>query len=813
MRIHRHIALPLGFLTLLAAGWTFGQDGVKRRDNFRQLDELLPTPTDYRAASGAPGHRYWQQRADYVIDVALDEDKRRLTGRERVTYHNHSPDSLSYLWLQLDANIFAPHSHAALTQQAPDMSAPSFTSLERMLARREFDGACKLDAVKGADGAPLAHAVVDTMLRLDLPAPLAPGASTSFEIDWSYNINDAKQVGGRTGYEFFKDDGNCIFELAHWFPRMCAYTDVNGWQNKQFLGQGEFTLEFGDYVVRIDVPADHVVAATGVLQNPGDVLSTEQRERLTQAERAEKPVMIVTLDEATENEKEGTSERRTWVFKADNVRDFAFASSRKYLWDAFLYKQNGNPVWAMSFYPKEGEALWSKYSTHAIIHTLDIYSRHTFDYPYPVAQSVNGPVGGMEYPMISFNGPRPEKDGTYSSGTKYGLISVIIHEVGHNYFPMIVNSDERDWTWMDEGLNTFCQFLAEQEWEDKYPSGRGEPRNIVSYMKSTNQVPIMTQSDSVVNFGANAYSKPATALNILRETVLGREQFDFAFKTYAQRWMFKRPQPADFFRTMEDATSVDLDWFWRGWFYTTDHVDIALERVRLYTLSTLDPRIESERKRRERDDKPRTLTQLRNAPLEKRVGIYPELADFYNTYDALEPTPADVERFEKLADKLEPQEKELLESNLRFYVLDFANLGGLAMPLPLRVDYADGSNEEFTVPAEIWRQSPDKVTKLWIADREVARFVLDPRGQIADADETNNTWPPLIPETRVEARKSERGERTNPMQQKLADEKAAEKAAAKKAEADAKAAIDANTPAETPPESDSKPEPASGSGN
>jgi hypothetical protein len=777
MRLRHHATLTCAFFALLAAGWTFGQDAREREDRFRQLQELLPTPSDYRAASGAPGHRYWQQRADYVIDVSIDEKARQLTGRERVTYHNHSPDALAYLWVQLDANIFAPHSHAVQTQQAPDLNAPSFNSLERLLGRREFDGSCKLAGVRGADGRELAHKVVDTMLRLDLAQPLAPGASTSFEIDWSYAINDAKAIGGRTGYEFFEDDGNCIFELAQWFPRMCAYTDVNGWQHKQFLGQGEFTLEFGDYLVRIDVPADHIVASTGVLQNPADVLSAAQRERLAQAEGAEKPVMIVTLDEAAENEKQGSDERRTWVFKAENVRDFAFASSRKYLWDAVRYQLSGKPVWCMSFYPKEAEPLWSKYSTHAIVHTLDIYSRHTFDYPYPVAQSVNGPVGGMEYPMISFNGPRPEKDGTYSSGTKYGLISVIIHEVGHNYFPMIVNSDERDWSWMDEGLNTFCQFLAEQEWETKYPSGRGEPRNITGYMKGANQVPIMTQSDSVVNFGPNAYSKPATALNVLRETVMGRELFDFAFKSYAQRWMFKRPQPADFFRSMEDASAVDLDWFWRGWFYSTDHVDMALRNVKLFTLSTLDPRVENERKRRERDEKPQTLTQLRNAELEKRVEIYPELADFYNSYDALTPTAADIERYEKLVEKLTDKEKALLAANLHFYVLEFENVGGLPSPLPVRVDYEDGSNEEFSVPAEIWRQSPDKVTKLWIATRPAERFVLDPRGQIADCDESNNAWPPKIGETRVAPSKQERGgERSNPMQQKAAEEAKARKA-------------------------------------
>jgi len=781
MHLSRRAALVGVSCALLVAGWVGGQDTPGLTDSFKELDSLLPTPSDYRTASGAPGHRYWQQRADYVIDVALDEEARRITGRERVTYHNNSPDTLTYLWLQLDANIFAPHSHAALTQQAPDLSNASLNSLERLLVRRDFDGSCKLADVRDADGQPLKHVVVDTMLRLDLPKPLAAGASTSFEIDWSYNINDSKKVGGRTGYEFFKDDGNCIFEIAQWFPRLCAYTDVDGWQNKQFLGQGEFTLEFGDYLVRIDAPADHLVAATGVLQNPAETLSATQRERLKQAEHAEKPVMIVTLDEAQENEREGTRERKTWVFKAENVRDFAFASSRKFLWDAFLYDQNGHPVWAMSFYPKEGEPLWSKYSTHAIIHTLDIYSSHTFDYPYPVAQSINGPVGGMEYPMICFNGPRPEKDGTYSSGTKYGLITVIIHEVGHNYFPMIVNSDERAWTWMDEGLNTFCQFLAEQAWEDDYPSSRGEPSKITSYMTSTNQVPIMTQSDSVVNFSANGYSKPATALNILRETVLGRELFDFAFKTYAQRWMFKRPQPADFFRTMEDASSVDLDWFWRGWFYTTDHVDLSLDRVRQYTLSSLDPRIESDIKRRKREEVPKTLTQLRNESLEKRVDIYPELADFYNSYDELEPSKADIERFEKMFEKLEDGERTILESNLRYYVLDISNVGGVVMPIPMRVDYVDGSSEEFTIPVEIWRQRSDKVSRLWMCDREVRSFTLDPRAQIADSDASNNEWPRPIEELRVDASKRDRGERSNPMQQKAAEAKAAEKAEAKKA--------------------------------
>ena len=577
-------------LVLAAAVGTATAFDAEREDKFRQLEEILPTANAYRTASGAPGHAYWQQKVDYVIDVRLDDENQRIEGSERITYHNNSPDTLTYLWVQIDPNIFAPESHAVGIQTAPDMESQSYRRLAGLLARREFDGGAEITAVLGADGAPLAHTINDTMMRVDLPGPLASGEHFELSIDWNYAINDSSLIRGRTGYEFFEDDGNYLYEIAQWFPRLAAYTDENGWQNKQFLGSGEFTLEFGDYLVRITAPDDHVVASTGVLQNPEEVLSPTQRARLAQAETTDVPIFIVTPEEAEANESSSPSGEKTWVFAAENVRDFAFASSRKFIWDAILRPVEGtDPVWCMSYWPKEGEPLWSRYSTHSIMHTLDVYSRHTFPYPYPVAISVNGPVGGMEYPMICFNGPRPEEDGTYSARTKYGLITVIIHEVGHNYFPMIVNSDERQWTWMDEGLNTFLQYIAEQEWEENYPSRRGEPKDIVGYMTSANQVPIMTNSESILQFGANAYGKPATALNILRETVMGRELFDFAFKEYANRWRFKRPQPADLFRTLEDASAVDLDWFWRGWFYSTDHTDISIENLALYTIDTRDP--------------------------------------------------------------------------------------------------------------------------------------------------------------------------------------------------------------------------------
>ncbi|MGO4479954.1 M1 family metallopeptidase, partial [Massilia sp. 2TAF26] len=573
----KRLPASLAALTLVAS---LAHAAEPFEDKFRQLDELLPTPTDTRTASGAPGHAYWQQRADYKIRARLDETNHAITGSETVTYHNNSPDTLNYLWLQLDQNLFKPNSGARTTAtvmsreawaKATPETGVKFDGMRTMLESRLFDGGFNITAVKDAGGAPLRYVINGTMMRIDLPQAMKPGSKLAFAVEWNYKINDQKVVHGRSGYETF-DDKNDLFAIAQWFPRMAAYYDAHGWQHKQFLGAGEFTLEFGDYDVELTVPADHIVAATGELQNPDAVLTPAQRERLKQARTAKQPVLIVTQAEAEAKEKTRAEGSRTWRFKAKNVRDFAFASSRKFIWDAQGFKKEGTDALAMSYYPKEGNPLWGKYSTHAVVHTLDQYSKYSFDYPYPVAISVNFDVGGgMEYPMISFNAPRPTKDKktgeiTYSKNAKYGLIGVVIHEVGHNYFPMVVNSDERQWTWMDEGLNSFLEFLAEEAWEEKFPVQWGEARLIAGYMKSQNQVPIMTNSESLVQFLNNAYAKPATALNVLRETVLGRELFDFAFREYARRWKFKRPTPADFFRTMEDASGTDLDWFWRGWF-------------------------------------------------------------------------------------------------------------------------------------------------------------------------------------------------------------------------------------------------------
>ncbi|MDB5790889.1 MAG: aminopeptidase [Massilia sp.] len=757
----KHLARLVALTLMLSSGASAAD---KFDDKFRQLDELLPTPTTTRTASGAPGHAYWQQRADYRLRATLDEAKRAITGAGTITYHNNSPDTLSYLWVQLDQNMFRADSDNRNISTIPSRDAwqrtgpegVKFDAIRANFDSRAFAGGFNIQSVKGADGRPLRHVINRTMMRIDLPQPVKPGARFSFALEWSFNIPEANVVGRRMGYERFdKEDKNDIFEIAQFFPRMAAYYDVAGWQNKQYLGDGEFTLEFGDYDVEITVPADHIVASTGELQNPGEVLTSAQRERLKQARTAKKPVIIVTQAEATAAEKQRATAMKTWRFNARNVRDFAFASSRKFIWDAQGVKSGADTVMAMSYYPKEGNPLWERYSTQAVVHTIEQYNKYSFDYPYPAAISVNGPVGGMEYPMISFNGPRPTKDKktgelTYPKATKYGLISVIIHEVGHNYYPMIVNSDERQWTWMDEGLNSFLQFLAEQAWEENYPARRGEPRAITDYMRSKNQVPIMTNSESVLQRGPNAYGKPATALNVLRETVLGRELFDFAFKEYGRRWKFKRPTPADLFRTMEDASGTDLDWFWRGWFYTTDAVDVSVDGISEYTVSSQDPEIEKAWRRKLKQAEPLSLTDQRNKGMPRRVDAHPELKDFYNEHDEFTVTNADRNKFNESQEKLEDWEKALLASGKHLYLVDFTNVGGLVTPLVLEVQLQSGKKYVERIPAEVWRYSPKKITKLIVTDEPMVGLAQDPFWETADINVDNNAWPRKLTPSRLE---------------------------------------------------------------
>ena len=792
-----------------AIGQPFPNKKYGQEDKFRQLEEILPTPNSYRGAAGEPGPDYWQQKIDYNIDVRLDDKERSIHGSETIRYHNRSPHTLRYVWLQLDANIFSPESTANTTRSSRGFGAGGRTSifeLESLLLRKTFDGGCKIESVTDHKGQELAKTIVDTMMRIDLGEPLAPGQEFAFKIRWNYKINDAKLLNGRTGFEFFEKDGNNIYEMAQWFPRLAAFTDVTGWQHKQYLGQGEFTLEFGDYIVRITAPADHVVAATGVLQNANEVLTPAQQERLVQAKSSDKPMFIVTPEEAKESEKTKSDETKTWVYHAEDVRDFAFATSRKFIWDAQGHNVNGNSVMAMSYYPNEAEPLWSKYSTHAIIHTLNVYSRYTFDYPYPIAISVNGPIGGMEYPMICFNGPRPKEDGTYSSATKYGLISVVIHEVGHNYFPMIVNSDERQWSWMDEGLNTFLQYLSEQEWQDEYPSQRGEAEFIVPYMQSSNQVPIMTNSESIMQFGPNAYSKPATALNILRETILGRELFDFSFREYSRRWKFKRPMPADFFRTMEDASGVDLDWFWRGWFYTTDHCDIAMDKIELFQLDRNSPDENAVLAKEKKAQRRPSLSKQRDLDLERRANTFPELKDFYNEYDPSEVTEDQRKAFEKFKSELSEKEKAIFENTDRFYRVSLKNVGGLIMPVILMATFEDGSTREIRIPAEIWRVDSAQCDTLIVADQPLKSLELDPYRETADINRDNNFFPPVIEASRFQLFKMRRNAEDNPMQKAKSAAAAAQKAAEaksttpdeSKSTADAAPSATKETPKEAP---------------
>ena len=751
------------------------------QQKFAQIENLIPTPNEYRNAAGAPGHNYYQQQADYKMELVLEDNNQILRGIETITYTNNSPDALSYLWLQLDQNLFSKSSDTKLitVEKMEDFLSIEGEELNRIERKLfDYDGGFKIEEVKATNGEDLSYAINKTMLRIDLKQALKTKESISFRIKWWYNINDRMAVGGRSGYEYFEKEDNYIYTIAQFFPRMCVYDDVSGWQNKQFLGRGEFTLPFGDYDVSLTVPGDHIVAATGTLQNESSVLTATQRKRLQKARKANAPEFIVTQEEAEKAEKNKLKSLKTWRFKATNVRDFAFASSRKFIWDAQNTSVGDKNVLCMSFYPKEGNPLWERYSTKLVAHTVDTYSKFTVDYPYPVAISVHSKSIGMEYPMICFNGGRPESDGTYTERTKYGMWGVIIHEVGHNFFPMIINSDERQWTWMDEGLNTFVQYLTEQEWERGYPSRRGPAYKIADYMRGdkSNISPIMTNSESIRQFGNNAYGKPATALNILRETIMGRELFDYAFKTYCERWKFKHPTPADFFRTMEDASAVDLDWFWRGWFFSTDHVDIALSNVKLFQLNTQNPEVEKSFSRNQYENRDvhigetRNKTQIKETINEKDDNI----DDFYGKRDVFKVDALDLKEYQDLKGDLDDDKIKLLNAGYLFYELSFENVGGLVMPLIIKVSYMDQTSEIIRIPAEVWRAKEYNISKVFILEKEVESFQLDPFLETADTDLQNNSWPRKVIPSRYELfqqRKMRMQIDENPMQrQKRVDQ-------------------------------------------
>lgn len=711
---------------------------------FEQLETTLPTPNEYRTGSGAPGEKYWQQKVDYVMEIMLNDDNQSIKGKESIKYHNNSPDKLKYLWVQLDQNMRNKESNTYKVRASSMGDSIPAKVLNQYVETPDLERGFNIESVTDKNGNPLSYVINQTMMRVDLPEPIMPGGSFDFKIDWNYNINDRMAEGGRSGYEFFPKDGNYLYTIAQFFPRLAVYDDVNGWQNKQFLGRGEFALEFGDYKVKLTVPEDHIVASTGKLQNPEEVLSPAQLERFEAAKKSfDKPVIIVTEEEAIENEKEKSSGMKTWEFHADNVRDFAFATSRKFIWDCQAVKIGDHTPLAMSYYPKEGNPLWEEESTKAVVATLKTYSKYTIDYPYHKAISVHAASIGMEYPMICFNFGRPNEDGTYSDRTKYGMIGVIIHEVGHNFFPMIINSDERQWTWMDEGLNTFVQYRTQVEQYADFPNRRGTAESIVPYMKMPkDQIrPIMTNSEQIKQFGWNAYAKPATALTILRETVMGPELFDAAFKEYSERWAFKRPTPADFFRTMEDASAVDLDWFWKGWFYTVDHVDIEIESVEWLKVGA-EPKAskataeEAESKKKKKKNK----EEVAEAPQDK-MKEKEEIVDFSNGPKPLTILPTDDRMYGEFMNRSDDQEISSAAAEKNYYVMKLSNKGGLVMPVILEFTFADGTKVVERIPAEVWRLSEKEISKVFSFEKEVTSIVLDPFKETADTNTENNVFP------------------------------------------------------------------------
>ena len=750
------LSFGIMFLTVLTV---IAQDirnnpGSNHGNKFEQLGTILPTPNEYRTASGAPGPKYWQQRADYDIKATLDEKNLMLHGAETITYFNNSPDVLTYIWLQLDENEHSTTKNAGYPDGSSlgrGMSPAMIDNLEEA----KTDNGLGVNILKITDllGAKLKYTVNKTMMRVELPTALKPGQKFAFKVDWNYKITDRMTVGGRGGFEFFPEDGNHLFTMAQWYPRLAVYSDFQGWQHHQFTGRGEFALTFGNYKVAITVPSDHVVMATGACQNYPAVLSPAQLARWNKAQTSTEPVEVVTLEEAKKAEQTKATTQKTWVFNAENVRDFAFGSSRKFIWDALAANVEGKKVMCMSAYGKEAYGLYRPFSSKAVAHTIKTYSKFTIPYPYPVAQSIEA-SNGMEYPMICFNYGRTEKDGSYTEATKNGMLGVIIHEVGHNFFPMIVNSDERQWSWMDEGLNTYVEYLTEELYDNKFPSRRGPAFAIADYMKLPKDQlePIMTNSENIIQFGPNAYAKPATGLNILRETIMGRDLFDYAFKEYSRRWAFKHPTPADLFRTIEDASAEDLDWFWRGWFYSIDPVDIAIDTVKhaVYDASiavpaarTMGPRSLAKPEVNSFED----ISKIRNRNDKSIVfltDVDTTLRDFYWRYDrGLEPYDSVTKQpamAMPAAEGLTDAEKAKYAS-ANLYEVSFLNKGGLVMPIILEFTFEDGTKETQRLPAQIWRKNENKVTKVFLTSKKAVSIQLDPMRETADIDESNNKWP------------------------------------------------------------------------
>jgi len=716
--------------------------GHYNKSKFRQITDLLPTPNTYRTAAGAPGRDYFQNKANYDIHVELfdNEKQPKLVGHETITYFNNSPDKLEYLWVQLEQNKRAPDSY---TDQIKDDGKNMMLRPGKFISQysnKGFKGGYHIEKVQTTGGTNLPYTINHTMMRVDLPTALEPGKNFSFKVKWWYNINDFVADWGRSGYEHFKDDGNNLYIIAQFYPRMAVYDDVNGWQNLQFIQTGEFTLPFGDFKVEITAPADHIMDATGKLLNRKAVMSKKQYDRYLKALKTfDKPVMIVTADEAKKHEKSRSKGKKTWKFFAKNVRDFAFASSRKFMYDMMAVQLDSKKTLAVSMYPKEAKVLWQKYSTRTVAHTLKSYSKRMFDYPYHKAISVNAFRQGMEYPMICWNYGRPGKDGKVSDRLRNGMIKVITHEVGHNWFPMVVNSDERQWMWMDEGLNTFSELLAEQAFEKELGfslNSRGLPKHIVPFVKGdqSKMLPIMSNSDNMYNRSMTAYNKPTAGLYLLREVIMGHKLFDHALKTYANRWKFKHPEPADFFRTMEDDSAIDLDWFWNAWFFTTEVNDMAIDKVEKFYVT----------------DKPTQRIKRMARMYGMKVEDFPPYVSLV-TEDSkdftkdLKSKESFIERSTSmkdfLAENFTKEEVRNIKTPKYFYRIAFEQKGEMPMPIVLKIVYKDGTTVQKIFPAKVWRFNNKKVSKMIPSSKEIVKVIIDPENLTADIDQTNNEWP------------------------------------------------------------------------
>lgn len=704
--------LPCIGLCILIPFWSLGQD------YFKPLDSEIPEPNLYRSADGQPGPSYFQQKVDYAIEVELNDEERSISGQELITYYNNSPNTLDFLWLQLDQNIHSEEGVKELIQNQA-ISDPLEEKDLKKVVKKPFDSDFKIVWVKGKNGERLNYHVNNTLMRVTPEEAIPPNGKYEFRVSWSYVINDVNKVGGRSGYEVL-DDGNAIFAIAQFYPRMALYNDLLGWELRQYLGQAEFGLEFGDFDVSITLPGGYLVGATGIHVNKEEMFSPLTIQKIDEALKSNKPVEIISKEEAIARGKMKIQEKKTWNFRAEKVRDFAFASSRKFIWEAKGVEIGDKRILAQAMFPPEADPLWNDLVVDVAAHTLVHHSKHTFDYPYPSALAIHINHGGMEYPMICFNGRRPDKNGEYSEYIKNRLIGLIIHEVGHNFFPMIVNSNERQWTWMDEGINSFLEYLAEKEWDPEFPSRRGPPKTVKKYMGMDPQSvsTVMTPAELVRNKGLNGYWKPSAAFNILREVVLGKDEFDFALKTYAERWKFKHPSPGDFFRTMNNASGTDLNWFWRGWFFTKDHVDISIDSVTWLKVENNKPYMGEYVVPDIGISEEASMTDLYTF----RITEGKDAIEYYRTYMK--------ETWDIKAEK-----------DFHIYQLHFQNLGGIPMPILFRINYADGTTEDMKFPAEVWRKDNREFVKAIIRSKEVKGFIIDPEEKSADLLIRNNYWP------------------------------------------------------------------------